>query len=176
MTARRALSLRLALLAAGLFAWAASGCASGPGRVLGERPPSVAVWDLDDTGGGGDSLEGGGELLSNQVLEAFQEDAGFRVVERQKLLHVLEEQRLGSGELADETTRLRLGRLVGARYMVFGAYMTSPAGMRIDLRLVEVETGRVRKAVSKTVSGTDLSDGLAAAREAARELAKARVP
>ena len=42
--------------------------------------------------------------------------------------------------------------------------------MRVDLRIVEVETGKVKKAVQKTTTSQDLNDWLTSVREAAAEL------
>ncbi|NOZ69227.1 MAG: hypothetical protein GXP46_08310 [Deferribacteres bacterium] len=42
--------------------------------------------------------------------------------------------------------------------------------MRIDLRLVDVETGRVKKAVHKTAAAADLGEWLRIARDAAAGL------
>ncbi len=162
---RRALS---ALVAASIAACALfAACASGPARTAG--PPGIAVWDLDDlTPGGGTS--GVGELLSAQIIETIQRRGGYVVVERQKLVQALEELKLGSSALADEETRLRLGRVQGARLMVLGGFMTIGGRTRIDLRLVDVETGKVRKAISKTADSPDLSAWMEAARKAAEEL------
>jgi len=54
--------------------------------------------------------------------------------------------------------------------MVFGGYMLIGTTMRIDLRLVEVETGKVLKAVQKTALSNDISGWLDAAGKAAAEL------
>jgi curli biogenesis system outer membrane secretion channel CsgG len=42
--------------------------------------------------------------------------------------------------------------------------------MRIDLRMVETETGRVLRAVEQTVESGDMTGWLSAAEEAARNL------
>ena len=70
----------------------------------------------------------------------------------------------------DEDTRLRIGQICGARFMVFGGYFVHRQMMRLDLRLVEVETGRVVKATQKTTSAGNLNSWLKIAREAAQEL------
>ncbi|MDD5762902.1 MAG: hypothetical protein PHP88_10410, partial [bacterium] len=45
---------------------------------------------------------------------------------------------------------LRLGRITGARQMVFGGYLAIGSRVRIDLRLVDVETGKVLKTATRT--------------------------
>jgi len=117
---------------------------------------TVAIWDLEDLSPSDVVRPELGELLSTKVIETFKETDLYTVVERERLLLVLEELNLGTTLLVDETTRLRIGRLVGARLMVFGGYQVIEEQMRLDLRLVEVETGRIRKAAQKTVLSTDL--------------------
>jgi len=92
------------------------------------------------------------------------------VVERKRLVLALEELRLGTTSLVDEATRLRLGKIVGARWMIFGGYMVVAGKMRLDLRLVEVETGKVRKAAQKTTASSDFTEWMATTRSAAEEL------
>jgi curli biogenesis system outer membrane secretion channel CsgG len=126
------------------------------------------VWDLEDLS---PSVEqaGLGEILAGPVIEALQ-GRGYRVVERQRLLALLEELHLGSTALVDESTRLRLGRICGARWMVFGGFQTIGGQVRMDLRLVEVETGKVLKAAQRTVPSGSLPQELEAAGAAARDL------
>ncbi|HOJ14211.1 MAG TPA: CsgG/HfaB family protein, partial [Deltaproteobacteria bacterium] len=95
---------------------------------------------------------------------------GVEVVERERLVAVLEELRLGSSQLADDETRLRVGRITGAREMVFGAYMVVGPTMRLDLRRVDVETGRVVRTASKTAPSGDVQAWVEAARKAAVDL------
>jgi hypothetical protein len=111
-----------------------------------------------------------GELFANQIIETLKEKEGITIVERDRLLLALEELNLGTSSLADEDTRLELGRIVGARLMVFGSYQVIGDMMRVDLRLVEVENGKIIKAVYKTTSTTDLSGWLEAVRKAGTEL------
>ena len=142
-------------------------CATVPERT--EQQASVAVWEIEDLSPGGNRLDIG-ELFSARIMEVLKSKGDYTVVERTRILRVLEELRLGSSALADEQTRLRVGRLVGARFMVFGGYLVIGGNMRLDLRLVEVETGKVLKAVQKTASSNDISGWLDAAGKAAAEL------
>jgi curli biogenesis system outer membrane secretion channel CsgG len=129
----------------------------------------VAVWDLDDMSPGL-ARETLGELFAAQVMDVLKNKGEYTVVERARLLRVLEELRLGSSSLVDEQTRMRLGKLVGARLMVFGGYQVIGGQMRVDLRLVEVETGKVVKAVQKTATTPDMTGRIDAVRKAAEEL------
>jgi hypothetical protein len=54
--------------------------------------------------------------------------------------------------------------------MVFGGYFVLGDMMRLDLRLVEVETGSIVKAAQKTTSAGDLNGWLRVAQQAAEEL------
>lgn len=137
---------------------------------MGERKATVAVWEIEDVSPGLSRIDLG-DVLSERVRESLHRKGTYTVVERTRLLRVLEELRLGSSELADDGTRLRVGRLAGARFMVFGGYQMVGKQMRLDLRLVEVETGKIRKAVSKTAPPAGgVSGWLEAAGKAAEEL------
>jgi curli biogenesis system outer membrane secretion channel CsgG len=111
-----------------------------------------------------------GEFLSGAVAEVFQKSDEYQVVEREKLLLTIEELNLGTSEVVDERTRLRLGRLVGARWMVFGGYQIVGKLMRLELRKVDVETGVVVKSSSKIVDSGNMSVWIESAKAAAAEL------
>ncbi len=130
----------------------------------------VAVWDFDNLTPSVYAQPDLGELLSSQVIETLQKKGGHPLVERDRLLLALKELQLGTTAVADESTRLRLGKLSGASLMVFGGYQIIGDRMRLDVRLVDVESGRVIKAVHKISSTSDLSGWLAGAQEAAEEL------
>jgi len=137
-------------------------CAGRPMVV--QKGATIAVWDFEDASPLVRAKPDLGEILSAKVIETLKGKEGLIVVERERLLLALEELHLGTTALVDETTRLELGKLVGAQLMIFGSYLFIGDVMRLDLRLVEVETGRIPKAVAKTVSSTDLSAWLNAAK------------
>ena len=133
-------------------------CAVSPNRS--EQENAIAVWNVENLS----PLPGRpdlGELFSDQIMQTINKSRTWRVIERLNL---------GTTSLADESTRLRLGKIVGARWMIFGGYFAMRDQMRVDLRIVEVETGKVRKAVQKITTSQDLNDWLASVREAAEEL------
>ena len=123
-----------------------SGCAGSP---VSHSVPAVAVWDRRtslpaprESRGSGRCWRSGSSRRSAPVA--------FRSSSARSSLLAVEEMRLGSSALADESTRLRLGKITGARQMVFGGYLTVGNRVRIDLRLVDVETGKVLRTASRT--------------------------
>jgi TolB-like protein len=144
------------------------GCVAAP--VVERRPGGVAVWDLERLNATEQAVADLGALLSAQVIDVLGDSEDFQVIERQRLLLVLEELNIGASDLASSKTRLRVGRIIGARFMVFGSYFVMEGTMRLDLRMVEVESGRIMRASERTVSGRNPSAWLNAAREAARDL------
>jgi len=144
-----------------------AGCTPVPGIV--RQTPAVAVWDLENLNPNEAIVTDMGELLASEVIATLKENGTYQVVERQRLILALEELNLGSSSLADEATRLKIGHIVGARFMVFGSYLVLGDMMRLDLRLVEVETGAVVKAADKAAAAGDLNGWLEAARQATRE-------
>jgi type III secretion system FlhB-like substrate exporter len=128
-----------------------AGCAGAPALPSAPEttPVVVAVWDPEDLSPGAAVEQGIGEVLALRIVETARA-RGVSVVERQKLLLAVEELRLGSSALADESTKLRLGRITGARRMVFGGYLSVGNLVRMDLRLVDVETGKVLRTASQT--------------------------
>ena len=144
-----------------------TGCATTTTKT---GPETIAVWDLENLSVDDASGVDLGQLLTAGVMETVSNKGTYQVVERQQLLLVLEELNLGSSDLADETTRLRIGKIAGANQMIFGAYQVAGNIMRIDLRLVDVSTGKILRAAQKTTAKTGISAWLDAARSAAGEL------
>jgi len=145
-------------------------CSCAPKPAVIERELTIAVWDLDNVSPGTGARPDLGQLLSAQVIDALSKKDHVTLVERERLVRILEELHLGAASLADEATRLKLGRLAGARWMVFGGYQVIGGQMRLDLRMVEVETGRVRKALQKTTADTSITGLTETARKAAEDL------
>ena len=136
----------------------------GPGSL-------VAVWEIEDVSVAGNAiLADMQDFLSTTIIETLKEKGGYEIIERQKLLLALEELNLGSSALASETSRLEVGRIIGAELMVFGGYQLVANQLRIDLRLVEVETGAIVQTAEQTSSAADISGWLQAAEAAAMKL------
>lgn len=142
------------------------GCA---GTRPGDGPCTMAVWEVENLGVSGTMADLGG-LMTARVLETLQASGRCALIEREKLTLALEELNLSAAQLADENTRLRIGRMAGARRMIFGGYQVWGDTMRLDLRMVDVESGAVLQAATQTASAADIPQWLEAAARAARTL------
>ncbi len=124
--------------------WASMLCGS---LAAAAESTAIAIWPFDINVIGKET-QADERLL---VKEIFPDLLGaelstskrFRLVERQRLGDILNEQKLGTSDLADDATRLRLGRLIGARWMAFGSYMRIGDSWQIDVRVVDVETSQI---------------------------------
>ena len=89
--------------------------------------------------------------LAEMVITELSRIQTVRVVERRELRSLLEEMKLSqTGSVTGETS-VRVGMLLGAKHLVFGGYMVAlDEKIRIDVRIIEVETGLTVKAEEVT--------------------------
>jgi len=144
-------------VALGLSSCIGCGIASAQGTVL-------AVWDFDcleltRSGVPGECplARAMSEVLAGQLLRYPQ----IQLVERARLREILDEQKLGSSALADEDTRIRLGRIAGAKRMVFGSLITLGGTTRADVRLVSVETSQILTSQDASAKTDELDAAMA---------------
>lgn len=84
--------------------------------------------------------KGMAEMLINEIAQ----NSAVRVVERDRLQPLLEEQNLQNSDRVDKETAVRLGRTLGARHMLMGSFVIDPnRNLRIDVRAVNTETSAI---------------------------------
>ena len=82
--------------------------------------------------------------IADMLVTELASNPRIRVVERDQLQKLLEEQNLSRTDNIDPTTAVKLGRVLGAGHMIFGTYVTDfKNNMRLDVRAVDVETSRI---------------------------------
>jgi tetratricopeptide (TPR) repeat protein len=78
--------------------------------------------------------------LAEMIITDLTQVAELTVIERLRLNTLMDELRLGSTSLVDENYAPRIGKLLGARYMIKGSYMVLPdLKMTIDASVFKVE-------------------------------------
>jgi TolB-like protein len=128
--------MRLVLL---LFAWLV------PALAL-AAPPTVAVMYFDYQGKDPE-LQLLKKGLASMLISDLAGQEAYSVVERERLEDVLSELKLQTSAKIDQASAVKAGKLLGARYLVLGGYFDVLKTLRVDARVVEVETGKVLKSV-----------------------------
>jgi curli biogenesis system outer membrane secretion channel CsgG len=143
--------------------------------------PSVGVAEFRNETSAGWWSGGVGNDLASMLTNELASTEKFKIVERAKLGHVLQEQDLAESGRVERKSAARVGKLTGAKYLVMGtvsAYDEKTAGgggglsfrgvsvggkkdeayIAIDLRVVDTTTGEV--AYTRTVEARSTSYGV----------------
>jgi TolB-like protein len=134
----------------------------------GDRRPTVAVLYFDYGGKNADMAVLRKGLAQMLISDLSSLDA-VRLVERDRLEEVLAELKLGQSAKIDPASAAKVGKLLGARYLVLGGYFDLMTTLRADARVVEVETGKV---LSSTGATGKPEDFLTLEQKLGEELAK----
>lgn len=137
-------AILLALAAATLLAPALA--AAGPGKA--RARPTVAILYFDYDGSSeemGFLRKGLTQMLVSDLIDVSE----VEIVERVRLEEALAELELGRSKKIDRRSANRVGKLLGARYLVMGGYFDIAGTLRMDARVVAVETGKVVASIGK---------------------------
>src|SRR5215831_7380225 len=94
--------------------------------------------------------------LAQMLISDLAASDAIRVVERERLQDVLGELKLQQSSKIDQASAVRAGKLLGARYLVLGAYFDVMKSLRADARIVDVETGQVLFSAGGTAKPDDV--------------------
>ena len=123
--------------------------------------PGIAVFPFNNGGSYGqgkedfDALERG---IAGMMISELAQNPAARVVERQEIQRLLDEQNLSAQNRVDPQTAAKVGKLVGARYVVAGTFIDFYGDFRVDARLVNVETGEIVKTESERMQRDHMFD------------------
>jgi TolB-like protein len=107
-----------------------------------EHPKTVAILYFDNNTGKAD-YDGLGRGIAAMLITDLSRVPEIKLVERDRLQAVLTEQNLQHSPMFDPATAVRAGKLLGAEYLLTGALSTVDPNMRIDTRVIRVETGEI---------------------------------
>lgn len=92
-----------------------------------------------------------GKGIADVLITEMATNPKLRVIERDRVQQLLDEQNLGASGRVDKETAAKIGKLVGVRHMIFGGFIIDPKGnMRLDARSVNVETSEIEHVESVT--------------------------
>lgn len=136
---RRTARLAITLAAAGALA---------PHAALAQRK-TVAVLSFDNYTGKPD-YDPLGKGVASMMISDLSSVPEIQLVERERTQDLVKEMELQHSRYFDSTTAVKAGHLVGAQYVVVGAFNAIDPKIRIDTRVVRVATGEIVKTAQVT--------------------------
>ena len=150
--------------------------AAAPALAQDDMRPTVAVLPFVNSaiGQAHTELEPLSKGIAELLLTELSQNPGIRVVERENILKLIAEQNLATDGRVDDATAARVGKLLGAKHMVTGSFITDRTGkMVLTLKSVDTETGRIEwthRGDGKTEEFLDLVTRVGAAANAGLKL------
>lgn len=123
--------------------------ATAPATAQDSRP-GIAVLSFENGGSYGKDKEDFDALrkgIAAMLISELAQNRNVRLVDRGEIQRLLDEQGLAVAERVDRETAAKIGKLVGARYMIAGSFIDLYGDFRVDARIIDVETGEILKVV-----------------------------
>lgn len=117
-----------------------------PAVAAAQAKPVIAVLYFDNTSFGKDRAEfdGFGKGIADMLITDLAQNPNLRVVERDRIQSLLVEQNLTREKTIDPQTAIRLGKIIGAQYLITGAFMNDSRGNNVlTSRVINVETSAI---------------------------------
>lgn len=112
------------------------------------RPTILTFVDFEEKGGLPER-EGFSAVITSELTSRLNASGRVKVVERVLMERLLEELNIGSSELADPDTALRLGKVLAAKLIGTGTLTYLPQEAIFTFRLIDTETSEVPQLVTK---------------------------
>jgi TolB-like protein len=87
-------------------------------------------------------------LSAMLITDLKNSSTSLQLIERDKIQALLKEIALGQSGSVDQSTAVRAGKILGAQSIVFGSFMVLGNQVRMDARIIKVETSEVIMAES----------------------------
>lgn len=169
---KRSALLAAALLALGLLSgfpsYAADDLETGIQEVakqlssamVGGKVKKVAIVEFPDLNGYQSAL---GQFIAEELITQLSIGANagqFDVVERRQLTRVLQEQELTDSSLFDAQSISKIGKILGIEAIITGSIADLGTDVKINARVISIETAKVFGAASAKVPKNDTVVGL----------------
>ena len=131
------------------------------------RFPTIAILDFQGIGVSAQEAQ----VLTNRLATKMVALGTYQVIERGQMEQILEEQDFQLTGCTTNDCAVEIGQLIGAQQMLAGSFGKLGTVYIIDMKIIDVETGRILKSTSYDIEGSInrlLSEGLA---EAVRRIA-----
>ncbi|MBN2090311.1 tetratricopeptide repeat protein [candidate division KSB1 bacterium] len=123
----------------------------GTNQIENQNDPgiqTIAILDFDNNSIGDDKQiwEPMGKGLAQMLITDLSKIVKLKVVERERIQYILDELKLQKSEAFDEKSVVQIGKQLGVHAMLFGGFSKIDKMVRIDARLIKVETSELIKA------------------------------
>jgi len=115
------------------------------------QPMVLSFVDLMESGGLTER-DGFSTVLTTQLADQLNASGRVQVVERVLIDRLLEELNIGSSELADPATALKLGKVLAAKLIGTGSIYHLPSGSLLSLRFIDTETSAIAKVINQQLA------------------------
>lgn len=124
-------------------------------RMAGAEITKIAIVEFPDINGFQSAL---GQFIAEELITQFSlvEIGKFDIVERRQLARVLAEQDLTDSSLFDAESIASIGKILGIEAIVTGSIADLGSGVKINARVISVETARVFAAASVKIPKDDI--------------------
>jgi TolB-like protein len=132
--------------------------------VAAQNAPVVAVlvFENGSFGAGARDYDGIGKGIADVMITDLASSTKVRVVDRSRIQNILDEQKLTSTGAVNAETAVRIGRLMGACYSIYGTYMRGPTGDQVlTVHTTSNETGQIQNAIKETSKGDNVMELIA---------------
>src|SRR4051812_23465743 len=130
-----------------------------PAMAHAQAKPVVAVLYFDNNSIGKDrgDYEGVGKGIADMLITDMASSASVQVVERERVQALLTEQSLTKAGTIDPQTAIRLGKIIGAQYMITGGFMSDGRGTFVlTARAINVQTSAITNPMKIVSKGDDV--------------------
>ena len=112
------------------------------------RPMILTFVDFEEKGGLSER-EGFSTIITSELTSDLNASGRVKVVERLLMERLLEELNLGSSELANPETALKLGKVLAAKLIGTGSLYNLPQETLFTFRLIDTETSEIPQLTTK---------------------------
>lgn len=130
-----------------------------PAIVQAQAKPVIAVLYFDNNSIGKDhaDYDGVGKGIADMLITDMASNPNVRIVERERIQSLLTEQNLTKAGTIDPQTAIRLGKIIGAQYMITGGFMSDGKGTFVlTARAINVENSAITNPQRLTSKGDDV--------------------
>jgi TolB-like protein len=115
------------------------------GSLQAQGKPGVGVLPFVNsaTGKSNEELAPLARGLADMAIEELLPNPSIRVVERSEMNKILEEQKLSTDGKVDPATVVKVGKIIGAKYMITGAFITMGNQLVLTMKAFNVETTEI---------------------------------